>query len=440
MTPAAPMTRDDVRRLFDEARKAVKVSDVAGVKLGRVGQRLRGQCPVCLKGKGKTRDGPFWVDDFKGVWGCFAGQGACAEGGDVIRLEQLIRGGQPREIAAKFAGPGFKPTARAQIVQRAERPASASFGASATSSDGVSPAVARLQREAVVCEAGDMVDRYLAGRGIGPEVRAVMRRELWFVAAAFYDVIPDNMPRDAPVPPGGQVVAMSEGRRGLALPAMVAPVRTHEARTGGLHLTFLSRDPATGRVAKARVRRAKKMLGPQSRAGRPGGAVLSPMTGVWGERPLICGEGIETTGSAAEFWFRRFGVVPRMAAALSLDRLQGGWAADARGRYDVDAPSADLSRPAFTWPEPGEVLLAVDRDMTPIEVQARGPGGRMIKRQLDADGRARVCGAVAGEHWRAVGADPVRVIAPPAGMDWNDHLQALGDEPGARMGHRGETV
>jgi hypothetical protein len=411
---AAAMTRDDVRRLFDEARRIVKVSDVAGVKLGRVGSRLRGQCPVCLKGKGKTKDGPFWVDDFKGAWGCFAGQGACAEGGDVIRLEQLIRGGTPREIAARFAGPGFTPTARATIVQRAERPA-------ATAQPEVSRAAARILREAVRADAGGLVDRYLAGRGIGPEVRAVMLGALRFAPGAFYDVLPEGVS----VPAGGTVIDIGGGRRGVTFAAMVAEVRTGAQRTGGVHLTFLARDPATGRVAKARVRRAKKMLGPQSHAGLPGGAILSPMTGVWGERPLIVGEGIETVGSAAELRFRRFGIVPRMAAALSLDRLQGGWAADARGRYDVETPGADLTRPAFTLPDAGEVLLAVDRDMGPITVQARGPGGRPIKRELDSDARARVCGAVAGEHWLVAGAGPVRVIAPPAGMDWNDQLQAL---------------
>ena len=394
--------------LLDQARAAVRVSDVAGGKMGRVGVRLRGACPVCNAGQGKTKDGPFWIDDAKGRWGCFAGQGDCARGGDAIRLEQLLRGGTAREIAERFAGPGYRPPQRAEVVGRAPaaRPKAVDDGDARKAETA-----ARIWREARPAHAGALVDQYLAARGIGEAVRAVMRAEVRYHPEVFYGVVPDGVT----LPPGSRTTALSGGRVGLVMPAMVTPPRTPEGRTGGVHLTFLKADGS----GKARVKRAKLMLGPQTGHGRPGGTWLSPAAG---REPLIVGEGIETVGSAAEIQFRQTGRVPRMAAALSLRALSGGWAHDDRGRYDVDAPAADPERPAFTWPDAGEVWLAVDRDMTPVPVTVRGPGGRSVQRMLSADDRARICGSLATQHWQAAGANPVRVIAPPAGLDFNDHL------------------
>ncbi len=397
--------------LFDRAREAVKVSDVAGGKLGRVGIRLRGPCPVCKAGQGKLKDGPFWIDDDKGRWGCFAGQGDCERGGDAIRLEQLLRGGTPREIAERFAGPGYQAPRRAEIVHKATGPRTRT----ATDDDArKAESAARLWREALAASAGSLVDRYLAARGLGEAVRAVMCAELRFHPLAFYGVVPD----DVVLPPGSKTIALNGGQRGLVMPAMVAAARTPEGRTGGVHVTFLKADGS----GKARVRRAKMMLGPQTGHGRPGGAWLSPSSGEWAKRPLIVGEGIETTGSAAELWFREHGDVPRMAAALSLRALSGGWASDDRGRYDVDAPAADPDSPAFTWPDAGAVMIAVDRDMSPITVPVRGMGGGRRKRRLDADDRARVCGALATQAWTAAGANRVRTLSPPPAMDFNDYL------------------
>lgn len=406
------MSRSELEKLFDAAREAVKVSDVAGGKLGAVGHRLRGPCPVCKAGEGKLKDGPFWIDDHAGRWGCFAGQGDCERGGDAIRLEQLLRGGTPREIAERFAGPGYVPPQRAEVVHK---PSGAPKAHAPTDEDAKkAESAARLWKETRPVSAGSLVDRYLTARGLGEAVRAVMRAELRYHPEAFYDVLPEGM-----TPQFGKVVDLSGGRRGLLLPAMVAAGRTPEGRTGGVHATFLKADGS----GKARVKRAKKMLGPQTGHGRPGGAWLSPGGGEFAKRPLIVGEGIETVGSAAEIQFRATGEVPRMTAALSLRALSGGWATDDRGRYDVDAPAADFAAPCFTWPQAGDVLIAVDRDMSPVTVPVRGLAGGRRKKTLSADDRARVCGALATQHWLAAGANTVRVIAPPAGMDFNDYLR-----------------
>lgn len=408
----------DLSELFDLARQAVKVSDVAGGKLGRVGHRLRGQCPVCKAGEGKVKDGPFWVDDAKGKWGCFAGQGDCERGGDAVRLEQLLRGGSPREIAERFAGPGYTPPQRAQVVEGSA--ARSRPDETPTDADGRKALhAARIWKEARAVSPGSLVDLYLAARGLGEAVRAVLRGEVRYHPEVFYGVVPEGVR----LPEGAQTRALRDGRLGLLLPAMIVAVRTPEGRTGGIHQTFLRADGS----GKARVKRPKSMLGPQAGHGRPGGALLSPMDGEWRDRPLINGEGIETVGSAAELYFRERGAVPRMTAALSLRALSGGWLSDDRGRYDVDAPTADFSVPAFTWRYPdgsgaGEVWNAVDRDMKPVTVPVRGMGGGRRNRRMTSDDRARVCGALATQQWQAAGANPVRTISPPAGMDFNDFL------------------
>ncbi len=169
-------------------------------------------------------------------------------------------------------------------------------------------------------------------------------------------------------------------------------------------------------MTKARLDPAKKMWGPQNGAdGRPGGAWLTDPAG---PGPLIVGEGIESSLSAGIL----HGPPCRIAAALSLGRLQGGRLTDRWGRFNPDAPQADPEAPAFTWPAAGAVVVAVDRDMAAVEVKVRAPLGGTVRRRLDSDARARLCGGLAAQHWRAARAGPVSVSAPPAGMDFNNWL------------------
>jgi hypothetical protein len=144
---------------------------------------------------------------------------------------------------------------------------------------------------------------------------------------------------------------------------------------------------------------------------------LSPKQG---PGPLIVGEGIESTLSAMQL----YGQPCRGVAALSLGALQGGWVLDRFGRLDPTAVAADPERPAFTWPDQDRVLIAVDRDMKPIEVKVRKLGGGTARRRLEAEDRARICAGLAVQAWKAAGANDVRVIAPGAGRDFNDELLA----------------
>lgn len=373
--------------LFDRAREAADIAAVAGVPLFRAGRRLRGECPLCGASKGKRAGGAFTVDPDGKVFKCFA----CDAGGDVVRLEQLLGGGSAADAAGRLAGsapaaprrPAPERTAREQDETRWKAQTAASLWRRASRA------------------AGTPVETYLRHRGIGGPVLAAALERLRFHPAAYHS---------------------GSGPGEVRLPAMVAVVVTPGERgarmTGGVHVTYLAPD---GRGKTAR-QPAKRMWGPQGRDGRPGMVWLSDPRG---EGPLIVAEGIESGLSAA-----MLAEGPaRVAATLSLRALQGGWLADAWGRVNPDCPRADPEHPAATWPVEalggeGEVVLAVDRDMSPIKVKTRRPTGGTVERVLDAEARARICAALAVQHWTAAGARRVRTIAPGMGRDFNDELRA----------------
>lgn len=377
-----PEPQTDWTETFARARGA-DIEAVAGTPLFRSGQRLRGECPLCGASKGKRADGAFSVEPRAGWFKCWG----CGEGGDVIELEYQLRGGSLREAAVRLAGmavsvPGGRTAA-------ASRPPSPSGGATSGAARVALDIWEGRRRSAFgLSPAG----RYLVGRGLDLRQHDALNR-LHYNPHAIWGWV-DHERVDAP--------------------AMVARVETPSGPTGGLHVTYLKADGST----KARLDPAKRMWGPQRDAeGRPGGVWLSAIDG---PGPLIVGEGIESTLSAMQLCGRPC----RGVAALSLGALQGGWVLDRFGRLDPVAPAADPERPAFTWPDQDEVLIAVDRDMKPVRVKVRKLGGGTVQRVLESEDRARICAGLAVQAWRAAGANAVRVIAPGAGRDFNDELMA----------------
>lgn len=378
--------------IFDAALQAADIEAVAGVKLYGGGASRRGECPLCGRGKGMKGAGAFSVKVRQKIWFCFG----CEEGGDVIALEHALHskaGETLRDAAVRLAGEGYVPAqgfkADPARERRAERQEAREKAFKAQRASDV-------WREAVPA-AGTPVETYLRGRGLFGPWLAAMLAQLRFHPDVYHS--------------GGR----GDERRA---PGMIGLLMTPAGPTGGVHITYL----AAGGRGKAALEPAKKMLGPQERDGVPGGLWLTPPDG---EGPLIVAEGIESCGSAGML----VGVWPcRMAAALSLRNLQGGWLADKYGRRDVDAPRPDPEHPAFTWPAPAEgwgaVMIAVDRDMTPFPVKVRRSRGGTVRRRMTPDERARVCGSLAEQAWRRAGAHGVRTIAPGPGRDFNDELRA----------------
>lgn len=377
--------------LFATALQLADMEAIAGVKLYRAGKRLRGECPLCGGSQGKKSDGAFSVDPKAKTFKCWK----CQEGGDAIDLEHRLHGAAGeglRHAAERLAGQAATAPRR-----QLERPAPAPVRPD--NDDWVARLAVSLWREAGPAR-GTPVGLYLQARGIRGRPLAEALRQLRFHPGAYHS---------------------GSSREPVRLPAMVGLVRTSAGATGGVHVTYLAPD---GR-AKTHRTPAKRMWGPQGREGAPGGVWL---THPESEGPLVVAEGIESALSAAVL----VGRPCRAVAALALDRLQGGWLADAYGRVNPDLVAADPERPAFTWPEPaaapwGEVLICVDRDMSPIRVKARRATGGTYRREIDGERRAQICGALALQAWKRAGASAARILAPAAGRDFNDELMARGE-------------
>lgn len=384
--------------VFAEARARWATVDLVaacGVVLKRVGGRLRGPCPLC---GGDKQSGRFSLDPRTGAWTCWAGCGS----GDVITLEQRLRGGSAKEAAERLAPAPARENGRslqAKPLQVQKPPPASHLEADQAR---------RLQRAerlamAAVRAEGTLVEHYLRWRGVpaGPILTRALA-ELRFIERG--------------------VFAQGRGPDGsgwrLDAPLLLAAFRAPNGARAGVHATALAsdghgkallRDPITGELIAA-----KRMFG----AAKGAAIRLSPLED--DGAPLVVAEGIETALSAAVLVHERLRLVPRVLAAGSLQGLSGEALRDRFGRIDPDNPRLDPERAPFTLPLPGWVILALDHDMSPVRVRVRGPVGGTVERTLDASARARLAGCLAAQAWRFAGARRVELIAPPKGSDFND--------------------
>jgi hypothetical protein len=381
--------------IFALAKERASWEAVSGVTLKRAGKAQRGQCPLCKAGEKKGAAGPFWVRGAS--WGCFACKGEKAAG-DIIDLEAELGRCTPREAAERLAG--VSPTA---WEPRKSPGPSAPAEVGVREPSGAPKAwIERVVREAQSIRFTPAQD-YLIERGIVGQISDCAPTH---TGLRFHPAVPWGWDERA-----GKVVKF---------PAMVALVETPGGYTGGIHATYLAK--VDGRWTKAPVQPAKRMHGPQKDSlGRPGGCWVVGRPELPGlHNSVVVAEGIESAMSAAML----VGGNRRVLAALSLGRLQGGWLLDQYGRLAADTPAADPAVPALTWTGVESVIIAVDRDMKPVTVKARAATGGSYERRLDGEDRARICAGLAEQAWRRAGANRVRTIAPPAGLDFNDELRA----------------
>lgn len=380
--------------LFDQARGAMTVEAMAGVKLRRAGREVRGPCPICGAGH-KSKSGPFAVDPQRQTWKAYCG-GAHPGRGDVVDLAAAMRGETLVEAARWIIGGAAGPiTAKAK--PKVEKPAGPTTGQKiwAEMWAGGRPIT------------GTLAERYLLSRGILPEVVAAAAPRLRYH-------------------PFAKVAWDDRAKEWIKAPAMLAQAETPLGPTGGGHATYLLRD-GSGRDKRRGF--GKRMWGPQYLEREGGGIVQG---GAWligpdGEGDLADAEGIESSLSLVSLALLKGGAMMRACAALSLDRLQGGVLLDDEGLSDLESPVADPDQPPFTWPNPpltpwGRVIVGVDRDMSPIKARGRTGRGKVIPFQLDGEARARRCGRLAVAGWARAGSKAV-AIAPPAGSDFNDELR-----------------
>lgn len=379
------------RSLFDQARAVLSVDALAAgvTDLKRAGSELRGICPLCGSGKKNSASAPFAVKPGKGSWRCYV----CDAHGDVVDLEQQLRGGTPIEAARRLVGNAPLPARTSRPVERVKAPEGPS------ASDRVAAEILAGRRPF----AGSPAERYLRGRGVTAAVLALAGHRMAFHPAAKW---------------GWDEAA----RRWITAPALVLEVVTpapdgEPVPTGGVHCTYL----APAGAGKAALDPAKKMWGPQGADGRPGVAWLfgdpksAPL--FW----LTVGEGLETVLSRVSM--DPHPQVGMAMAALSLDRLQGGVLRDDEGCIDAFDPQANPERPPATWPGRWNVRICIDRDMGPMKVKARTGRGKVCDFIMDGEARARLCARLAVRGWKAAGAYHALAEAPPPGSDFNDELR-----------------
>lgn len=399
--------------LFELALLVADMEAIAGVKLYRSGNRLRGSCPLCKASPKRKDGGAFSVDPVKKTWKCW---GCDVRGGDAVDLEHRLHSRLDqtlRDAAIRIVGED--PASIDVKKARAEREALARQADADNERTRLWKAAMALSlwRDALPA-AGTPVETYLRGRGISGRPLAEALKQVRYHPAAYH-----SGPIADPV----------------TAPAMIGLLMTPFGPTGGVHATYLSADGKT----KTHLDPQRRKWGPPGRMDdhgvvHPGGVWLTPPTS---EGPLVCGEGIETTLSAA----CEIGIPVRAVAALDLDALQGGLQPDSRGRHDLRNLQRNALLPAFTWPEPaaapwGSPMICLDRDMTPIKIRTNGPDDEAVEEVLDADMRAMLCAVLASAAWTEAGARWVTPIAPcNAGWDFNDQRHArlaglLGDRPG----------
>lgn len=427
---------EDQRDIFERAKRQLSVPDA----LRHEGARVRGDnfarnwraggrkgrlkvCPIC-----GSKDEPFSF--CQTGWKCHSAK--CNTSGSVVDLIARLHNCSPLEAAKRIVGEddSAKQWKRDYLAGKFSTRAGSSPREGADKIEQPQPGVeeapafepARFIWREAIQEGGRWrtpVITYLKARGVEDEVAfAAAKQRLYFHPAAPY-------------------VFDESGAVLRRYPAMVAIVEIADhgrsRPTGGLHCTYLAPDFR----AKAEVKAAKKMWGPQSLEldglTLPGGVLLiPPKEGGW----LCVAEGIETVLCLCSAVRNATGEHAGAFATLSLNRLQGGMALNKWGRADYSRPAIDPERPPALLPHPGgRVIIGVDHDMSDLRAPEKvdQKTGEVTPGKIIASGarRAQVCALLAAQWWArpivqgGAGARVVRPAIPPKGKDWGDVMQGL---------------
>lgn len=399
-------------RALDELRARASLSAVIGqvVKLQRAGREMKGLCPFHQESTAS-----FTVVEDKGFYHCFG----CGAHGDVIRFLMDYQGLAFLDAVRLLADDAgivlaAEPATSPRDLER-DRPVRETVA---------SAVVGRHILDTARPARGTIVEAWLVHRGLSldsPHVQAALDRLLFHPAC--------------PVTPWA--VGQGPDQVRLRRPAMVGVIERvgggpgeRTRRAIGVHCTYLQPDG-----------RGKAQLSPLADRSARGTRMIWGSCGrgaVWltdvdcdnpEGRPLVVGEGIETTLSAMD---EEPGAV-RGAAALNLGNLEGGMLRGPHGEVPLWNVRPDADRPPFLIDRPGAVIVAVDSDMKAmkgpqgqgVKVQLR-KGERWTLRPISGLERAEICAALAAKAWRGAGAWPVRAKRPPVGMDFNDMARARG--------------
>lgn len=379
---------------LDELRDRNPVADVAtaaGARLRRSGRSLIGSCPLCSarQSGSATR---FEIKEGGRAWVC----AVCADGGDVIRLVERIRGCSFLQAVDYLGG--------AQAIDPAEAARRAAERAAKQAKQDAARALYReRERQSLLWLCHERarpigrspVETYLRARGLELPRTPVLH----YLPGApyFHGTEIDEAGRSRP-----RVI-----HRG---PAMVAEI-IRAGEFSGLHFTYLAQD-GSGKATIVDPNTGDLLPSKKIRGSKTAGAI--PLISPSSPTRLFWGEGIETVLTMAQdrdlarptdaFWsavdLGNIGGRSRKTVAHPCEKT-----ADGRARR-IAGPEPDLEQPAVAIPD-SVVDLVILGDCDSDEFETENAAVRCAKRYA-RPGRT------------------VRVAWAPPGQDFNDMRRALG--------------
>ena len=392
-------------RLTDDELEDIKqrnpIADVAGgyTKLRKAGGRLVGPCPIC---GGRASSQRFEIFEKDASWVC----AVCGDGGDVIRLVEKVENVDFRTAIERLGGRVEIDAARQrEIFEERERKRLAREKDSADWREAERKRLFRSWKSAAPIH-GTIAARYLEGRGLKlpdhcPGLKFLPAR------AYFHGDEIDERGRKAP----------REIHRG---PAMLGAFIRPDGKFGGLHMTWLSVSDEGGKINKAEIvdPDSGEILNSKKMRGSKTGAYIAI---VLLEQPkrLVIGEGIETVLSVWTAMHRAERDISDMAfwAAGDLGNLAGR-ANKTIAHPTLKRPDGKAQRVPDRFPDPDdpglkipdsveELILLGDGDSEPFLTEC---AMERAARRYGREGRS------------------IRIAFAPAGLDFNDVLQAVEEQ------------
>jgi hypothetical protein len=348
------------------------------VRLRKHGSKMVGPCPICSRDRQSKSASRFEATG--DGWVC----AVCRDGGDVIKLVQLVEAQDFLGAVAWLGGPGEVDT---EAVARRERERAEQRAKRDAEAERYRQDERKRLHQAwnhALPVAGTPVEDYLKLRRLELPDGARLR---YVAMLPFFH---------------GEEIGEDGRKRARIIhrgPAMVAPIVDNAGKFRGLHRTWIDLarpkghavilDPDTGEPENSRK------YGGRTQAAHV--ELLGPRL----PRQIIIGEGIETT-LTVRLALSRLGrdlCATAFWTALDLGNF-GGKAADRVGR--MSGPTPDLSSPGIVLPDSAaEVIILGDGDSDPVLTECA------LRR--------------AAARW-ATPSRQVRVAWAPKGRDFNDLL------------------
>lgn len=379
---------------LDDIKARNPLADIASgyVQLRRAGGRLVGPCPIC---GGRVSSQRFEILDDGESWVC----AVCPDGGDVIRLVQLVESCDFRAAIERLGGRvEADPAITKRLFEERERKRIAREKTAAGYREAERKRLYRTWKSAVTIH-GTPVARYLEGRGL---------------------IVPEACPglRYSPSAPYwyGETVD-SNGNKSPRLihsgPAMLAAFIRPDGTFGGLHLTWLTNDEVPAKLelvdpANGEVLNSRKMRGSKN------GAHIAIATSISMPRRMVIGEGIETVLSVWTAHRVNGRPIGEMAfwAAGDLGNLAGR-ATETVVHPTLTRPDGRPQRVSGPYPDPDDVGLAIPDSVQELILLGDGDSEAVLTQYAMQRAARRY-----GRSNRMI-----RIAFAPAGLDFNNVLR-----------------